>query len=79
MDHNEGALAPGHVEDLQHLAVVQLEVIIGHEDLERGIAVLDQRRQVLTQRLLVRVRHDQVEAVVYQAFALAVSTFRVGA
>ena len=38
--------------------------IVGHVDLERGVAVLDQRRQLLPQRLRAGIGDDQVEGVV---------------
>ena len=64
VDHHHGALAPRHLHHPQHLIVVELQALVGHVDLEGGIAVLDQGRQLLAQHLLARVRDDQVEGVV---------------
>ena len=49
--------------DRQHLLVVEPQQRIGHEQLERGVAVPDQPRQ-LGHHLLARVGHDHVEGVV---------------
>ena len=51
-------------EDVEDLVVADLHRIVGHVDLERGVAVLDQRRQFLPQRLWRRIGHDQVEGIV---------------
>ena len=64
MHHHQRAVAPRHGQDVEDLVVADLHRIVGHVDLERGVAVLDQRRQVLPQRLRRRVGDDQVEAVV---------------
>lgn len=69
MDHHRGAMRPGDVEGSQDLAIRQAQVLVGHEDLERGIAVIDQRGQILTKKLLGRVGHDQVETDICVAFA----------
>ena len=64
MDHHHRALAPRQRHDVEHLAVVEPQQVVGHVDLERGVAVLDQRRQFLAQHLLGRVGDDQVEGIV---------------
>jgi hypothetical protein len=61
MHHDQGAGLARHGHDLQHLAVRQREALIGHEHLEGGVAVLDQRRQFLPQDLLGRIGDDQME------------------
>ena len=61
-DHPARAARRGqHVEDL---AVVELEVVVGHVDLERGDAVADESGKLLPADLRVRVGHDEVEGVV---------------
>ena len=50
-----------HVEDL---AVAQFQRIVGHVDLERGVAVADQRRQFLAENLRRRIGDDEVERIV---------------
>ena len=52
VDHDERAGAPGAVHGGEDLGVVQPEALIGHEDLEGGVAVLDERRQFLAEHLL---------------------------
>ena len=52
------------VEHVEDLAVVELQVVVGHVDLERGVALGDQRRQFLVQHRRRRVADDQVEGVV---------------
>src|SRR6266446_1487932 len=64
MDHDQGALAPRHRQDVEHLPIVEGQEIVGHVDLERGVAVADQRRQFLAHDLLRWVRNDQVKRVV---------------
>ena len=64
MNHDQRALAPRHRQDVEHLPVVERQQIIGHVDLERGVAVADQRRQFLAHDLLGRVGDDQVKGVV---------------
>ena len=51
MDHDQRALAPRHRQDVEHLPVVELQQIVGHVDLERGVAVADQGRQFLAHDL----------------------------
>ena len=64
MDHDERALAARQRQDVQHLPVVQLQQVVGHVHLERGVPVADQRRQFLAHDLLRRVGNDQVKGVV---------------
>ena len=61
---NHRALAPGKRQEVEHLGVVQTQQRIGHEQLERGVAIPDQRRQFLAQHGLGRIGHDHVEGVV---------------
>ena len=70
MDHDQRLLAPRHFEDLQQLAVAENEVVIGHEHLEGGVAILDQRRQLLTEHDRRRIGDDQVKGGVDVAFAV---------
>ncbi len=49
--------------------VGQRQALIGHEHLERGVAVMDQRRQFLAEHLLGRVRDDEMERDVDVALA----------
>jgi hypothetical protein len=69
MDHGHRAVAPCDVQHVEHLPVVQLEVVVGHVDLERGVALGDQGRQLLLQHLRGRVADDQVEGVVDMGLA----------
>ena len=64
MDHDERALAPRHRQDVEHLPVVELQEVVGHVDLERGVAVLDQGRQFLAHDVGGRIGDDQVKGVV---------------
>jgi hypothetical protein len=69
MDHRHRAMAAGQRQQLHDLLVVELHVVIGHVDLERGVALADQARQVGLQHL-GRVADDQVEGVVDHSLAL---------
>ena len=63
VDRDHRARAPGERQEIQHLLVGQPEQRIGHEQLERGVALPDQPRQLGHDRL-ARVRDDHVEGVV---------------
>ena len=64
VDHRHRAVLPRHRQHVEDLAVVELQVVVGHVDLERRVALADQRRQFLVQHLRRRVADDQVEGVV---------------
>ena len=64
VDHHHRALAPRRREHVEDLTVIELERVVGHVNLERRIAVLDQRRQLLAEHPLGRVRDDQVKGVI---------------
>ena len=70
MHHHERTAAAGAFEDFEQLTVVQHQVVVGHENLERAVAVLDQRRQFLPEHARRRVRDDEVEPVIRQALAV---------
>ena len=61
-DHPAGAARRG--QHLQDLAVVELQVVVRHVDLERGVAVADEGGELLAADLRVGVGHDEVEGVV---------------
>jgi hypothetical protein len=69
MDHDERLLAASNIEHFQQLFVVENEIVVGHEDLERGIAVAHQRRQFLPKHDRGRIGNDQVKRGVDIAFA----------
>jgi hypothetical protein len=71
VDHDHRALAPRQRQHVEDLAVVELQLVIGHVDLERSVAVAHQGRQLLPQHLLGRVGDDQVKGVVDHRLALA--------
>jgi hypothetical protein len=70
VDHDHGALAPRGREHGEHLGIVELEGVVGHINLERGVAVANQRRQFLAQHLLGRIGDDQMDRVVDHRLAL---------
>ena len=51
-------------QNVEQRLVVDLQAIIGHEDLDRAMALLDQRRQILLQRFPGRIGDDHVKGVV---------------
>ena len=61
MHHHERAGLARDAHHVEHLEVGERQAVIGHEHLERGVAVLDQRRQLLAEHGVGRVRDDQVE------------------
>ena len=70
MDHQHRLLAAGGGQRIEHLAIAELHVVVGHVDLERGVAVGDQGGEILAHDLVAGVRQDHVEGVVDQRFAL---------
>ena len=64
MHHDQRAGLARDRHHFEDLAIAEREVLIGHEHLEGGIAVLDQRRQFLAEHLLGRIGDDEVVAVV---------------
>ena len=50
--------------------VGQRQALVGHEHLERGVAVVDQRRQLLAEHALGRVGDDEMERDVDVAMAV---------
>ena len=69
MDHHQRLLASRDLEDLQQLPVAENKIVIGHEHLEGGVAVLDQRRQFLAEHDRRRIGDDQMKGGVDVAFA----------
>ena len=45
MHHHQCAVLARNVQHLKDLPVGELHVVVGHEDLHRGVALGDQRRQ----------------------------------
>ena len=60
--HHQRAGFPRGRENLQHLDVGQRQVLVGHEHLERGVAVIDHGRQFLAQHLRCGIGNDEMEA-----------------
>ena len=79
MHHHERLLAPGHFENLEQLFVAQNQIVVGHEDLEGGVAVLDQRRQFLTENDRRRVGNDEMKRRVDVEFAFGEFSVRLDA
>src|SRR5260370_765914 len=57
-------------EHLEQLDIREGEVLVGHEHLERGISVVDKRRQLLTEHAWQRIGNDQMKAHVHVTFAV---------
>ncbi len=55
---------------IEHLAVGELDVVVGHVDLERGVALGDQGGEILAHDLLAGVGQDHMEGVVDQRLAV---------
>src|SRR5882757_4395692 len=69
MHHHECLLAAGNLENLEQLLVTQNQIVIGHEDFEGSIAVLDERWQLLAENNRRRVGYNEVKRCVDVAFA----------
>src|SRR4051812_29164934 len=61
MHHHQCLLTASHFENLEQLLVAQNQVVIGHEDLEGRVAVLDERWQFLTENDCSRVGYNEVK------------------
>ena len=70
VNHGHGAVGSGQRQQLHDLFVVELHVVVGHVDLERGVALVDQPRQVHLEERLGRVADDQVKSIIDDRFAL---------
>ncbi|MDT4821390.1 hypothetical protein FQZ97_545680 [compost metagenome] len=64
VNHRQCAFAGSDGEYIQQLPVVQFQLVVGHEDLERGNAGADQFRKIAVQGLGRGIRDDQVIAIV---------------
>ena len=60
----------GNRHHVEHFHVRQREAVIGHEHLERGVAVVDQRGKLLAEHAVGRVRDDEMERHVHIAIAV---------
>ena len=67
MNHHQGLLAPCHIEHIKQLAVIENHFVIGHEHLERGVAIGHQCGQFLPQNRRGRIGDDQMDAVIGNA------------
>jgi hypothetical protein len=70
MHHDECAGLARHAHHIEHFDVGEREAFIGHEHLERGVAVFHKRRQFLTEHGIAGVGDDQMEGDVDIAAAL---------
>ena len=61
MHHHQCLLAARHLENLEQLLVAQNQIVIGHEDLEGRVAVLDERWQFLAEHDRSRVGYDEMK------------------
>ncbi len=68
MHHDHRAFAACDFQHIQHLEVVDLELVVGHVDLQRGDALCNRTWQVLLQHLRGDFGQDQVKAVVDHRF-----------
>ena len=64
MGTEQRAVVARRKQNIEQRLVVDFQAVIGHEDLDRGMALLDQRRQIRLQRLFGRVGDDHVKGVV---------------
>jgi hypothetical protein len=71
MHHDHGTLSPRQRQHIENLTVVELEIIVGHVDLEGAVALLDQRRQLLLQYRFGGIGNDHVKGVVDEGLTLA--------
>jgi len=70
VDHRHRTVLARDGQHIEDLAVVELQVVVGHVDLERRVALGDQRRQFFVEHRRRRIADDQVEGVVHVRPAL---------
>ena len=68
--HDQRAGLARHAHDVEHFEVGERQPFVGHEHLERGVAVVDQSRQLLAEHAFGRIGNDQVERDVDVAMAV---------
>ena len=68
--HDERAGLARDAHHVEHLQVGERHALVGHEHLERRVAVLDQRRQFLAEHAVGRVRDDEMERDIDVAIAV---------
>ena len=67
VDHRHRLLAAHCGQEVEHLAVRELEPLVGHVELVGGISLAHERGQLLVEHLRGGVGHDGVECVVDEA------------
>lgn len=67
VNHHQRLFPAGNLEHVQQLCIVKDQIVTGHEDLERGVAVPHQSGQPLPQHLWGRNGDDQVKKDVRMA------------
>ncbi len=70
MHHDQRAGLARHAHHVEHFHVGERQALIGHEHLERGVAVVDQRRQFLAEHAVGGVGDDEMERDVDVALAV---------
>ncbi|MCY1536947.1 hypothetical protein D9M68_724230 [compost metagenome] len=70
VDHRHRTLLARHRQHVQDLAIIKFQIVIGHVDLERGVAGAYQRRQLVVQYRRRRIADDHVKGVVDMCLAL---------
>ena len=68
MHHRQCAVATRDSQHVENLLVREPHPVIGHEQLERTQSIADRSRQMIGERLLARVRDNQMECVVDHRF-----------
>ena len=77
--HHQRALAARDLEHLEQLAVVQDEIVIGHEHLEGGVPGLHEGWQLLAEHLGRRLSDDEMKADIDVALPLRLSAVLLNA
>ncbi len=64
VNHDHGAVRLRRFQRPQDLPVIESHAVIGHVDLVGRVAVLDERRNLLAEQLIVGIDEDDVERIV---------------
>jgi hypothetical protein len=61
---DESAVVTRRSQHIEKLLVIKLDAVVGHEDLDRGMALLNELRQMCFKRGVVRISQDHMKCVV---------------
>ena len=64
MDTNKCTVVSRGCQYVEHLLIIELDAIVSHEDLDRGVSLFDKFRQVRFQSKLVWICQNHMEGII---------------